>query len=66
MPTALYWHLSNGAVSVLENFQIYAAKKIQRFYERVPNLVCLYAVDEAGAFRASQENDVHPLCYGPE
>ena len=48
VPIALYGcevsHLSNGEISILENFQTYAAKKIQRFYERVPNLVSLYAL----------------------
>ena len=48
VPTALYgceiWHLTNDVITILENFQTYAAKKIQRFYERVPNLVSLYAL----------------------
>ena len=29
---------------LLESFQLYAAKKIQRFYAKVPNACCLYAL----------------------
>ena len=48
VPTSLYgceiWRLNNDVISLLESFQIYAAKKIQRFYGRVPNACCLYAL----------------------
>ena len=47
-PTALYgceiWRLNGNAVALLETFQHYAAKKIQRFYSGVPNSCCLYAL----------------------
>ena len=38
------WHLNGNSLSLLESFQLYAAKKIQRFYNRVPNACCLYAL----------------------
>ena len=48
VPTALYgcevWRMSAKAISILETFQLYAAKKIQRFYAKVPNVCCLYAL----------------------
>ena len=48
VPTATYgcevWRLSKKAIDLLESFQIYAAKKIQRFYSKVPNACCLYAL----------------------
>ena len=48
VPTALYgcevWRMSNKAINLLETFQLYAAKKIQRFYVKVPNACCLYAL----------------------
>ena len=48
VPTALFgseiWHLNNSVISLLEGFQNYAAKKIQRFYGRVPNACSLYAL----------------------
>ena len=46
--TALFgseiWHLNDSILTLLEGFQNYAAKKIQRFYGRVPNACCLYAL----------------------
>ena len=48
VPSATYgseiWHLNGNSISLLESFQIYAAKKIQRFYHRIPNACCLYAL----------------------
>ena len=48
VPTALYgcevWCMSKKAIDLLESFQVYAAKKIQRFYAKVPNACCLYAL----------------------
>ena len=48
VPTALYgceiWRLNKKAIDLLESFQLYAAKKIQRFYSKVPNVCCLYAL----------------------
>ena len=48
VPTAVYgceiWHLNDRAITLLETFQLYVAKKIQRFYARVPNICCLYAL----------------------
>ena len=48
VPTALYgseiWRLDTRAISLLEGFQNYAAKKIQRFYGKVPNACSLYAL----------------------
>ena len=48
VPTALYgcgiWRLNNGVISLLESFQIYAAKKIQHFHGNVHNACCLYAL----------------------
>ena len=45
VPSATYgseiWHLNGNSLSLLESFQLYAAKKIQRFYYRVPNACCL-------------------------
>ena len=48
IPIALYgceiWHLNNSAIPLLETFKLYAAKKIQRFYSRVPNTCCLFVL----------------------
>ena len=48
VPAALYgseiWILNAKAVAIIEAFQIYACKRIQRLYSRVPNAPALYAL----------------------
>ena len=48
IPVALHgceiWRLNGNAIALLETFQLYAAKKIQRFYSGVPNACCLYSL----------------------
>ena len=48
LPTALYgckvWHLNDRSLPMLETFQLYAAKKKQRFVTGVPNICCLCAL----------------------
>ena len=41
VPIALYgsklWRLNSGSIKLLDDFQIYAGKRVQRFYTRTPN-----------------------------
>ena len=48
VPAALYgseiWIMNAKAIAIIEAFQIYACKRIQRLYSRVPNAPALYAL----------------------
>ena len=48
VPTALFgselWRLDGDAIALLEEFQQYAGKRIQRFYSRIPNVCSFFAL----------------------
>ena len=48
VPIALYgcelWHLNCDSIKILETFQIYAGKKVQRFYPRSPNTCSFFGL----------------------
>ena len=47
VPVALYgcelWLLTSEHIQLLETFQNYACKKIQRFHPRIPNACCMHS-----------------------
>ena len=48
VPSAMYgcelWFLSDKCINILESFQLYVCKRIQRFYSNVPNTSSLYSM----------------------
>ena len=48
VPAALYgseiWILNNRSIALIESFQMYVCKRMQRFYAKVPNAPSLYAL----------------------
>ena len=48
VPTALYgcelWRLNANSINILDSFQIYAGKKIQRLFSRSPNICSFYGL----------------------